>query len=131
MRVYIRVNEKLRNDLAGIFGLSRMGIWKALNDLSNSEKGVKVRLYAMANGGKMVQEDYFPSCKTVYAEDGSFTQQFDGGIVVKIDPAERAITNSRGEEELERFHDVTLNTWANVLKLAQAYADGTADNILN
>lgn len=131
MRIYIKVNEKLRNNLVGIYGLSRMGIWKALNDLSNSEKSVKVRLHAMANGGKMVQEDFLPTCKTVHREDGSLVQEFRNRVIVKIDPVERAITISRGEEELERFDGVTLKTWANVLKLAQAYADGNIDNISN
>ena len=131
MRTYIKVNAELRNDLMSIFSLSRMSIWKALNGLTNSEKSNQVRQYAIDHGGRYVREDFVPACKTVHHEDGSFIQQFAGGVSVQVTPKEALVTIIRDEVELESFKDATLNDWGNILRLAQAYADGTADSIAN
>lgn len=131
MRTYIKVDERLRSDLMGIFGLSRMSVWKALNGLTASEKSTQVRRYALANGGQYVREEFVPSCKTIHNEDGGFRQEFAGGVSVQVNPSLNTITITRDDEELECFKDVTLNTWGNVLRMAQAYSEGCTEVIAN
>lgn len=131
MRAFIKVDAKLRTKLMKIYGLSRVSVWKALNGLTNTERSFEIRSYALAHGGKMVREDYMPQCKTVLSAYGTFYLEFAGGIRVSLDPVLRVSTITRNGEELERFEEMTLFTWENVLRMAQAYADGNFDNISN
>jgi len=131
MRTYIKVDTSLRRDLMKIFDLSRKGVWMALNGVINSEKANQLRRYALANGGQYVREEFVPDCKTVHDEDGGFTQEFGGGVSVRVNTVDSTATISVREQVVERFGQVTLSMWSNILRLAQAYADGNAEKIAN
>ncbi|MBQ3722540.1 MAG: hypothetical protein II851_02410 [Bacteroidales bacterium] len=123
MRTYIKVDAKLRKDLMSIFTMSRMGVWKALNGLTSSEKSSQVRQYALANGGRYVREDFMPTCRTRETE-GEIIQEFAGGITVIVDTKASTAVIKRGKFILDSFDQVTLDMWSNILRMAQAYADG-------
>ena len=131
MRTYIKVDTSLRRDLMRMFSLSRKGVWMALNGVINSDKANQLRRYALANGGQTVREEFVPSCKTIHDEDGGFTQEFAGGVSVRVDTTNSTATIVIEGQEVEHFDNVTLNSWSNILRLAQAYADGNVDKISN
>ncbi|MBQ9887764.1 MAG: hypothetical protein IJM41_00770 [Bacteroidales bacterium] len=130
MRTYIKVDANLRKDLMSIFTMSRKSVWKALNGLTASERSSQVRQYALANGGRYVREDYLPTCRT-HETEGDIIQEFEGGITVIVHTEDSTAAIMRGEVELECFEKVTLNMWSNILRLAQAYADGEVEKIAN
>ena len=126
MRTYIKVDAKLRKDLMSLFSMSRKSVWKALNGLTSSPRSSHVRQYALANGGRYVREDFIPTCKTRHTE-GKIIQEFAGGITVIVDTKADMAVIKRGESVLEDFEQVTLDMLSNILRMAQAYADGQGE----
>jgi len=120
MRQFIKVSAELNQELQRVFNKSRMSIWKALAFVTRHEEATEIRNYALAHGGQYQEEDFIPNCRT-YHQNGVMYQDFPGKVRVVIDtkdPQSPAIIYVNGKKEHE-FTGVTINSWGNVLALAQ------------
>ena len=79
-----------------------------------------VRAYALAHGGQMVCETYMPACTTVKTSTG-LAQTFENGIVVLLDLGDSTARIMRNDHELAMYDHVTLDSWANILWMAQTW----------
>lgn len=128
MRTYIKIDKQLRQQMMQMFNINRNNLYENLNGLTKSKLGEEIRAYALNNGGKLIKnEEYVPNCQSVDTEDG-FAQLFAGGITVMINIRTSTAEITKGKEVLHRYTNVTMNMWANILRLAQDYAEGAIDN---
>ena len=128
MRTYIKIDTPLRRQMMQKFGISRNGLYEHLNGLVRSGITDDLRAFALANGGRLItNEEYVPNCKTAEREDG-IVQMFPGDITVLINTRHSTAVILRGEEELHRYQDVTMNMWSNILRLAQDIAEGRVES---
>lgn len=118
MRRYIKVSPALRDQLCEKFGLTKMGIWKILNYVSNSSRSKDVRKYAIENGGWLMEEDFTPNCKTEHTPT-EMIQSFPGGVSVVISKVQNKGEIRKGDEIIEKIEDLRLSQWGTILFRAQ------------
>jgi len=118
MRRYIKVSPTLRDQLCEKFGLTKMGIWKILNYVSNSSRSKDVRKYAIDNGGWLMEEDFIPNCKTEHTPT-EVIQSFPGGVSVVISKIQNKGEIRKGDEIIEKIEDLRLSQWGTILFRAQ------------
>ncbi len=120
MRTYIKIDSLLREQMLSLFNVSHNSLYEYLHGLTNSQLGKDVRAYALAHGGQMVCETYMPACTTVKTSTG-LAQTFENGIVVLLDLGDSTARIMRNDQELARYDHVTLDSWANILWMAQTW----------
>ena len=67
-------------------------------------------------GGRYVEEDFIPNCRTEH-QNGSIIQTFAGGVQVVTDTD--SIRILVGGSVVDRYKDVTVESWGNILARAQ------------
>ena len=116
MRKYISVKPEVIGSLAEKYGITRRAVWMALSFLTKNERGNNIRKDAIASGGRYIEEDFIPNCRTEFLADGMH-QRFAAGVeVVTRDNTMSLIVPGR---EVEDYTDVDLRSWGNILKRAQ------------
>lgn len=118
MRTYIKVSDELRRKMWETFPVCKTTIWAALNYLTEGGRSNEIRAYALANGGKAVDEDFEPNCLTEHSQF-EMKQSFMGGVCVLLDKKSGAVTLRVPGEKDEVYRDLPIKAWGNVLARAQ------------
>lgn len=118
MRRYIKISQDLRAQLYKEYGLTKMGLWKILNYISNSSRAKEIRQFAINNGGLLMEEDFIPNCKTEHTPT-EIIQSFPGGISVVISKVQNCGEIRREGETVEKLEDLRLSQWGTILYRAQ------------
>ncbi|MGP1526366.1 MAG: hypothetical protein ACTTIA_02405 [Candidatus Cryptobacteroides sp.] len=116
MKKYITISPEIRKHLVEKYKISDVSIWKALCFITKNKRSQEIRQDALAMGGRYLEEDFVPNCRTEH-RDGTIIQTFAGGVQVSIDAGSTKIIVD--ESIVESFKDVTLESWGNVLAKAQ------------
>ena len=122
MRIYIKVTDSLRRELASRFNVSKPTVWSALNYLTKSDLAEAIRQYALNHGGAIEEQCFIPNCRTEYT-DTEMIQTFAGGIQVRIDRQDGGVRLLNGEKELESYEPMSLRAWGNLLHHAQKLSE--------
>lgn len=118
MRTYIKVSDELRRKMWETFPVCKTTIWAALNFITEGGRSSEIRSYALANGGKVVDEDFEPNCLTEHTQS-EMRQSFMGGVCVLLDKKSGVVTLQVPGEKDEVFRDLPIKAWGNVLAHAQ------------
>lgn len=116
MKKYITISPEIRKHLVEKYKISDVSIWKALCFITKNKRSQEIRQDALAMGGRYLEEDFVPNCRTEH-RDGTIIQTFAGGVQVSIDAGSTKIIVD--ESIVESFKDVTIESWGNVLAKAQ------------
>lgn len=122
MRTFIQVSDGLRRDLMRKFTLSKVSIWSALNYLTFSERAKSVRRYALANGGRIVEQDFLPNCSIQHTTE-EIIHSFPGEIVVRINRKTSNAKVFQNGKEIESYEQISLDSWGNLLFHAQELSE--------
>jgi hypothetical protein len=107
------------------YKISDVSIWKALCFITKNKRSQEIRQDALAMGGRYLEEDFVPNCRTEH-RDGTIIQTFAGGVQVSIDAGSTKIIVD--ESIVESFKDVTIESWGNVLAKAQEISQNRVFN---
>lgn len=122
MRIFIKVADSLRLELAEKFHLSKVSIWSALNYLTYSDRAESVRRYALKHGGSIVEQDFTPNCRIKHTTT-EIIQTFAGGIQVRINRQNSHARVLQDDTEIESYYNVTVQSWGNLLHHAQELSE--------
>lgn len=122
MRIYIKVTDSLRRELASRFNVSRPTVWSALNYLTNSDLSEAIRQCALEHGGAIEEQNFIPNCRTEYTDD-EILQTFAGGVQVRVDRHKADVKLMRNGKELESYEPMSLQAWGNLLHHAQKLSE--------
>lgn len=114
MRIYIKVTDPLRKELASKFKVSKPTVWSALNYLTKSDLSEAIRQYALEHGGAIEEQNFIPNCRTEYTDD-EIIQTFAGGVQVRIDRQKGNVRVIQGGKERESYEPMSLQAWGNLL----------------
>lgn len=120
MRRYISISEAARKVLVQKYKVNRRTIWEACSFITRNKRGDSIRRDAIALGGRYIEEDFMPNCRTEFLSDGMH-QRFATGVEVVM--SGNGMTILVPGQEPEHFHDVDLRSWGNVLERAQLIAE--------
>lgn len=121
MRRYISISEAARKSLIQKYKVNRRTIWEACSFITRNKRGDSIRRDAIALGGRYIEEDFLPNCRTEFFGSGGIRQTFPAKVEVLLENDTAIILkNSR---ELERYGQVTLDGWGNILERAQRLSE--------
>lgn len=113
---YINVSDDSKKQLARIFDVTRVAVWKALNFKSDSELSQKIRNVALTQmGGRVIRElditdGYMPNCQTAFEHDAngvkSVCSTFSNGVQVVLDCYNDCATVTMNGEEVQKYWNV-------------------------
>lgn len=121
MRRYISIGEAARKALMRKYKVSRYAIWEACSFITRNKRGNDIRHDAMAMGGVYKEEDFLPNCRTEFLESGGIRQTFPAKVEVLLENDTAVIR--KNDKELERYDQVTLDGWGNILERAQRLSE--------
>lgn len=116
MKRYISITPEMREELTAKYKVSAVSIWKALSFITRNGRSERIRREAIAMGGRYLEEDFVPNCRTEH-RDGTIIQTFAGGVQVVIDNDSTRIIV--GNSTIAKYKGVTIASWGNVLARAQ------------
>jgi len=122
MRTFIQVDNALRKELQTKFKKTRRSVYSALNFITSGESAESIRQYALAHGGKYLEENFTPNCSASHQGD-TMIQTFPCGVVVITNTLDSTSRIEKNGKEVEKFSHVTLKAWGGILKLAQDMSD--------
>lgn len=125
MKKYITISPEIRKHLVEKYKISDVSIWKALCFITKNKRSQEIRQDALAMGGRYLEEDFVPNCRTEH-RDGTIIQTFAGGVQVSIDAGSTKIIVD--ESIVESFKDGTIESWGNVLAKAQEISQNRVFN---
>lgn len=125
MRTYIKVSDKVRQELAARFGVSAVSVWKALNYLTKGGRAPEIRDYALSHGGAIAEDDFIPNCRTEHTKD-EIVQTFAGGVQVRIGRQDSHAVLVIDGTPSEEYDSVSVQSWGNLLHHAQEIAESRA-----
>lgn len=82
----------------------------------------KIRLAALEIGGRYVDPDFSPNCRTSYL-NGKIVQTFHEGVTLEIDIKTGSCTVSQNGKQLENIENATMNQWMAAAFYAQTVAE--------
>lgn len=121
MRRYISVSTETRKALMKKYKVSSRTIWEACSFITRNKRGNDIRQDAMAMGGVYKEEDFLPNCRTEFLGSGGIKQTFPAKVEVFLENDTAVIR--KNDKELERFDQVTLDGWGNILERAQRLSE--------
>lgn len=113
---YINVSDDSKKQLARIFDVTRVAVWKALNFKSDSELSQKIRNVALTQmGGRVIRElditdGYMPNCQTEFEHDvngvKTVCSTFSNGVKVLLDCYSDCATVTMNGKEVQKYWNV-------------------------
>ncbi len=120
MRRYISTDAKTKQALMKKYGVTKQTIWEACSFITKNKRGDSIRRDAISMGGIYEEDDFTPDCQTDFLEDGMH-QRFATGVEVTL--VGNCMSLLVPGEEPERYYDVPLTSWGNVVERAQRIAE--------
>lgn len=122
MKSCIKISERLRVELIIRYRVTSRTVLNALCYITNSKKANAIREYALSHGGVYTEEQFVPNCRTSHEGD-MMIQRFPRRVTVRINKTTGDAEISRDGEVIERYTDITLKGWSNLLAKAEAISD--------
>ena len=84
----------------------------------------QIRRAALEMGGRYVDPDFAPNCRTTY-QNGFIIQTFNEGIVLRIELSTGNYTISKRDEVIDKGENATMNIWQAAAFYAQTLAESS------
>lgn len=117
MRKYISINAETRKHLMKKYQVTSQTIWEACSFITRNKRGNDIRKDALDMGGRYIEENFVPNCRTEFLGSGGIRQIFPARVEVVLEGGTAVIT--KNDKEQERYENVTLDCWGNILERAQ------------
>ncbi len=122
MRTFIEVPGSLRKEIMDKFDRSQTIVWRALNYVTDNKRAKEIRAYALEHGGAIIEKDFIPNCRTEHTQE-EMIQIFPGGIQVRLAKTNGEVRLLQDDILKERFENITLRGWGNLLYQAQGLSE--------
>lgn len=106
----IKVTIEERNKLQERFGVGANYVLQVLAFTKHGPTAERIRRAALEMGGRFVDPDFAPNCRTQYM-GGMIIQTFADNVVLEIDRETGSITLSHRGEVLEKLKNESMVTW--------------------
>ena len=117
MRKYITISTETRRALMKKYNVTSRTIWEACSFITRNKRGNDIRRDAMDMGGRYIEENFIPNCRTEFLGSGGIRQTFPARVEVFLEGGTAVIR--KNDKDLERYDNVTLDGWGNILERAQ------------
>ena len=104
------------------FEAGRNYIWQVLSYTKNGPTAERIRRAALQMGGRYVDPDFAPNCKTTY-ENGYITQTFSQDVVLRIEVMTGNICIYHNGNAVEKINNATMSVWNSMAMKAQDMAE--------
>ena len=122
MKTHIRLSPEARRQLAEKLEVSDAFIYDAIYYRKNGPAAQRVRQAAIEMGGRYIDADFVPDCKTEYLE-GQIRQTFAAGVVLTIDRKTGLAVISVGDDVVRRTDEpLKMSQWNLLAQEAQQLA---------
>ena len=122
MKRHIRLSPEARKKLAEELGVSDSYIYDAIYYRRNGDVAKKIRKAAIALGGRYVDPEFVPECKTEYLE-GQIRQTFATGVVLTINRQTGKAVITVNDEVIRRVDSpIRMSQWNLLASEAQHIA---------
>ncbi len=103
---YIDVEAGITTKIVKVFNVSRMTVWKALNNHSDTDIAKRIRKMAIENGG--VEKMALPIWETFHDADGFMRQYYPNGARIEIDKSTGNATAYYKDAIIARIEDISF-----------------------
>lgn len=122
MKRQIRITPQNRRELEKRFGVSDTYVYSSLDFTENGSTAKAIREAAIAMGGRYIDPDFVPTCRTEYLE-GQIRQIFAAGVVLTIDRKTGMATITVGDDVVRKVDEaVRMSSWNILAQEAQQLA---------
>ena len=121
MRKYISISTETRRALMKKYNVTSRTIWEACSFITRNKRGNNIRRDAMDMGGRYIEENFIPNCRTEFLGSGGIRQIFPARVEVLLEGGTAVI--AKNDKEQERYENVTLDGWGNILERAQSLSE--------
>ena len=118
----IKITRNESNQLQERFQVGVSYLSQVLRFKKNGPKAVKIRQAAIGMGGRYVDPDFVPNCRTAYA-NGLIIQTFGDDVVLRIDRQTGTITLTHHGDEVDKINNATMAMWNDAAIRAQGIAE--------
>lgn len=118
----IKVTPEERNRLQERFNAGRNYILQVLSFSKNGPTAEKIRRAALQMGGRYVDPDFAPNCRTQYL-GGRIIQTFADQVVLEIDQKTGDIKLTHHGEVVEQLEKESMAMWNAMAQKAQSLAE--------
>jgi len=122
MKRHIKLTTDARKQLAKDFGVSDSYIYDAIYYRRNGEFAKQLRAAAIGLGGRYVDPEFVPDCRTEYLE-GQIRQTFSTGVILTIDRATGKAVITAGDKVVRKVDEpIRMSDWNILARDAQQLA---------
>lgn len=122
MKRHIQLTAHARKKLSEELGVSDSYIYDAIYYRRNGEVAKRIRERAIELGGRYMDPEFVPDCRTEYLE-GQIRQTFSNGVVLTIDSETGMAVITIGDEVIRRVDSpVHMSQWNLLTQEAQHIA---------
>lgn len=118
----IKVTLEERNKLQERFHAGKNYILQVLSFSKNGPTAERIRLAALQMGGRYVDPDFAPNCRTQYL-GGRIVQTFADQVVLEIDIKTGDISLRHKGEEVDSMKSASMAIWNAMALSAQSLAE--------
>lgn len=118
----IKITPEERETLQERFQCGKNYILQVLSFSKNGPTAERIRRAALQMGGRYVDPDFAPNCRTSYM-GGCIIQTFSDDVVLRIDVTTGDITISHRGNSIERVGNATMSMWNAMAIKAQEIAE--------
>lgn len=118
----IRITPSERVELQQRFNVGKNYVLQVLRFKKNGPTAEKIRRAALELGGRYVDPDFSPNCRTQYQGD-KIIQTFSEQVVLEINRNTGNITLLQRGEVVEQLKNESMATWNSMAMKAQQLAE--------
>lgn len=118
----IKVTPEERRRLQKRFAVGENYMLDVLSYRKDGPTARKIRRAALEMGGRYVDPQFSPNCRTTY-QNGFIIQTFNEGIVLRIELSTGNYTISKRDEVIDKGENATMNQWMAAAAYAQTMAE--------
>lgn len=118
----IKVTPNERRRLQERFDVGENYVTQVLSFAKDGPTARRIRLAALEMGGRYVDPDFAPNCRTSYT-NGQIIQTFAEGVELRIDLSTGNYTVTQKGKLLDKAEKATMNQWQAAALYAQTVAE--------
>ena len=118
----IKVTPNERRRLQERFDVGENYVTQVLSFAKDGPTARRIRLAALEMGGRYVDPEFAPNCRTTYV-NGQIIQIFAEGVELRIEIATGNYTVTHKEKLLAKAENATMNQWQAAAFYAQTVAE--------
>lgn len=122
MMKQIKVTQDEMKRLQESFGVGRNYLWQVLSFAKHGPTAQKIRRAAIQMGGRYVDPDFAPNCRTSYL-GGMIIQQFADQVVLRIDKSSGDLTLEHRGCIVDIKKNASMAVWESMAIKAQCMAE--------